>query len=145
MNSPGIADFMPTPPLSPRSYDGSESSEDSGIADFEMPDKDEEVKNLAREIEEAEMLRASREGAGSSQQHASEAPPATRPRTMARPRMNERALRLGGTVTGEHGIGMGKLDYMAAEHGPAWDVMGDIKRALDPSGIFNPGKMVRGN
>ena len=60
-------------------------------------------------------------------------------------RMNERALRLGGTVTGEHGIGMGKRAYMEAEHGPAWDVMGEIKRALDPAGIFNPGKMVRGN
>ncbi|ARE40022.1 D-Lactate dehydrogenase, cytochrome c-dependent [Rhodovulum sp. P5] len=60
-------------------------------------------------------------------------------------RMVERALRLGGTVTGEHGIGMGKLDYMAAEHGPAWDVMGQIKHALDPQGIMNPGKMVRGN
>ncbi len=60
-------------------------------------------------------------------------------------RMNERALRLGGTVTGEHGIGMGKLDYMEAEHGPGWEVMGEIKRALDPAGILNPGKMVRGN
>jgi len=60
-------------------------------------------------------------------------------------RMNTRALRLGGTVTGEHGIGMGKLDYMEDEHGPAWGVMGDIKRTLDPTGILNPGKMVRGN
>jgi len=60
-------------------------------------------------------------------------------------RMVERALRLGGTVTGEHGIGMGKLDYMSAEHGEAWDVMGQIKHALDPQGIMNPGKMVRGN
>jgi len=58
-------------------------------------------------------------------------------------RMVERALRLGGTVTGEHGIGMGKLDYMEAEHGAAWDVMGEIKRALDPQGILNPGKLVR--
>jgi D-lactate dehydrogenase (cytochrome) len=58
-------------------------------------------------------------------------------------RMSERALRLGGTVTGEHGIGMGKLAYMEAEHGEAWSVMGDIKTALDPRGILNPGKMVR--
>ncbi|MBV0911616.1 FAD-binding oxidoreductase [Anianabacter salinae] len=58
-------------------------------------------------------------------------------------RMAERALRMGGTVTGEHGIGMGKLGYMSAEHGEAWSVMGDIKRALDPSGILNPGKLVR--
>ncbi|MBI1219603.1 MAG: FAD-binding protein [Rhodobacteraceae bacterium] len=60
-------------------------------------------------------------------------------------RMADRALRLGGTVTGEHGIGMGKLDYMAREHGAGWDVMGQIKRALDPAGLLNPGKTVRGN
>jgi len=60
-------------------------------------------------------------------------------------RMAERALRLGGTITGEHGIGMGKLGYMEAEHGDAWDVMGEIKRALDPANILNPGKLVRGN
>ncbi|MCB1338411.1 MAG: FAD-binding protein [Maritimibacter sp.] len=60
-------------------------------------------------------------------------------------RMAERALRLGGTITGEHGIGMGKLGYMEAEHGAAWEVMGEIKRALDPAGILNPGKVVRGN
>ena len=60
-------------------------------------------------------------------------------------RMVERALRMGGTSTGEHGIGAGKLDYMAAEHGPAWDVMAGIKRALDPQNILNPGKVVRLN
>jgi D-lactate dehydrogenase (cytochrome) len=60
-------------------------------------------------------------------------------------RMAERALRLGGTVTGEHGIGMGKLGYMRAEHGEGWDVMGEIKRALDPLSILNPGKLVPGN
>jgi D-lactate dehydrogenase (cytochrome) len=57
-------------------------------------------------------------------------------------RMAERSLRLGGTITGEHGVGFGKLPYMAAEHGAAWGVMGDIKRALDPLGLMNPGKMV---
>ena len=60
-------------------------------------------------------------------------------------RIVERALRLGGTCTGEHGIGIGKLDYMADEHGEAWGVMAQIKRALDPDNIMNPGKVVRVN
>ncbi len=60
-------------------------------------------------------------------------------------RMSECALRLGGTITGEHGVGMGKLDLMQAEHGDGWNVMGEIKRALDPQNILNPGKMLRGN
>ena len=57
-------------------------------------------------------------------------------------RMVRRALALGGTSTGEHGVGMGKLDFMPAEHGDGWQVMGDIKRALDPKNILNPGKLV---
>ncbi|MEM0949346.1 MAG: FAD-linked oxidase C-terminal domain-containing protein [Pseudomonadota bacterium] len=60
-------------------------------------------------------------------------------------RLSERALRLGGTVTGEHGVGMGKLDYMEAEHGMGWAVMGDIKRTMDPQNILNPGKLVKLN
>ncbi|MCV2881346.1 FAD-binding oxidoreductase [Actibacterium sp. XHP0104] len=60
-------------------------------------------------------------------------------------RMVDRALEMGGTITGEHGVGMGKLPYMRAEHGAAWDVMGEIKRALDPGNLMNPGKMVPGN
>lgn len=60
-------------------------------------------------------------------------------------RMVERSLALGGTATGEHGVGIGKKPYMAAEHGDAWDVMGSIKQALDPQGIMNPGKVVPGN
>lgn len=60
-------------------------------------------------------------------------------------RMAERALAAGGTITGEHGVGLGKLPYMAAEHGAGWDVMAQIKRALDPLNILNPGKVVRMN
>lgn len=60
-------------------------------------------------------------------------------------RMVERALSMGGTATGEHGVGMGKLDYMAREHGAAWDVMSTLKRGLDPDGLMNPGKLVRQN
>ncbi|MEO0359554.1 MAG: FAD-linked oxidase C-terminal domain-containing protein [Pseudomonadota bacterium] len=59
--------------------------------------------------------------------------------------MNQRALRLGGTVTGEHGVGVGKKRYMTEEHGDAWSVMADIKRALDPKNILNPGKVVELN
>ena len=57
-------------------------------------------------------------------------------------RMVERSLDLGGTSTGEHGIGLGKLKYMEREHGGAWHVMGTIKQALDPNNIMNPGKLV---
>jgi len=58
-------------------------------------------------------------------------------------RLVERALRLEGTCTGEHGIGRGKRKYMALEHGDvALDVMRAIKRALDPADILNPGKIL---
>ncbi len=57
-------------------------------------------------------------------------------------RMVERALAFGGTATGEHGVGMGKLSYMAREHGGGWAMMGAIKQALDPDNIMNPGKLV---
>ena len=60
-------------------------------------------------------------------------------------KMIERALDMGGTATGEHGIGIGKLDYMTREHGQGWAVMGSIKRALDPQDLMNPGKLVRQN
>jgi len=59
-------------------------------------------------------------------------------------RMAERSLRLGGTITGEHGVGFGKLGLMAAEHGAGWQVMSAVKRALDPLSLMNPGKLVPG-
>jgi len=58
-------------------------------------------------------------------------------------RLVARALALGGTCTGEHGVGTGKIDYLAAEHGAAVGVMRAIKAALDPDGRMNPGKMFR--
>ncbi|MBW6416831.1 FAD-binding oxidoreductase [Celeribacter sp. PS-C1] len=56
--------------------------------------------------------------------------------------MAERALKLGGTITGEHGIGIGKKGLMPEEHGAAWGIMGQLKAAMDPTNILNPGKMV---
>ena len=60
-------------------------------------------------------------------------------------RMNERALKLGGTISGEHGVGIGKIKYMEKEHGEAWGLMSSIKEALDPNSILNPGKIIRQN
>ncbi|HZW67551.1 MAG TPA: FAD-linked oxidase C-terminal domain-containing protein [Pseudogracilibacillus sp.] len=52
------------------------------------------------------------------------------------------ALERGGTCTGEHGVGVGKLKYQAREHGKAYDLMKTIKYALDPDNLFNPGKII---
>ncbi len=59
-------------------------------------------------------------------------------------RIVERALALDGTCTGEHGVGLHKMDFLVQEHGAdAVDLMARIKRAFDPLNILNPGKIVR--
>ena len=71
------------------------------------------------------------------------ADPAQRERAEALAKgVSMRAISMGGTCTGEHGIGWHKLDVLAQEHGEAVDLMRMIKRALDPRDIMNPGKTV---
>jgi D-lactate dehydrogenase (cytochrome) len=55
----------------------------------------------------------------------------------------QEALSVGGTCTGEHGVGIHKIQFMNEEHGAgAIDLMRKIKHALDPNNILNPGKIV---
>lgn len=55
--------------------------------------------------------------------------------------VTKHALALGGTCTGEHGVGIRKRKYLRAEHGEALDLMRDLKALLDPQGLLNPGKI----
>ena len=56
--------------------------------------------------------------------------------------MTAKALELGGTCTGEHGVGLRKVKYQQAEHGEALSVMREMKELLDPAGLLNPGKVL---
>jgi len=61
--------------------------------------------------------------------------------TVINSRLVHRAQAMGGTCSGEHGVGIGKMEYLPEEHGAALDVMKAIKHALDPDNVMNPGKM----
>jgi D-lactate dehydrogenase (cytochrome) len=54
------------------------------------------------------------------------------------------ALERGGTCTGEHGVGMGKIGHLQKEHGDSLPFMREIKNIADPKGIMNPGKIFSG-
>ncbi len=56
-------------------------------------------------------------------------------------RLVSKALDMGGTATGEHGVGLGKKKYMTAEHGKSLEWMKQVKALFDPNGILNPGKI----
>ncbi|MDA1055369.1 MAG: FAD-binding protein [Planctomycetota bacterium] len=58
-------------------------------------------------------------------------------------RIVERALAMDGTCTGEHGVGLGKMDFLPLEHGEAFHVMQQIKATLDPQNLMNPGKVLK--
>jgi len=53
----------------------------------------------------------------------------------------EKAIEMGGTCTGEHGIGIGKRKFMELEHGESYELMRSIKELIDPKGLMNPGKI----
>lgn len=57
-------------------------------------------------------------------------------------RVSLRAIRLGGTCSGEHGVGLHKIRYLEAEHGAALKLMQAVKSALDPHNLMNPGKLL---
>lgn len=56
--------------------------------------------------------------------------------------MTAKALKLGGTCTGEHGVGLRKMKYQEQEHGEALPLMRQVKEMFDPSGLLNPGKVI---
>jgi D-lactate dehydrogenase (cytochrome) len=56
-------------------------------------------------------------------------------------RIVRRAVELGGTCTGEHGVGIGKIQFMHLEHGAGYDLMKAIKDLIDPKNLMNPGKI----
>ena len=58
-------------------------------------------------------------------------------------RMVERAIAMGGTCSGEHGIGLGKIDFLEREHASDIALMRTLKRAMDPQNLLNPGKLLR--
>ena len=52
-----------------------------------------------------------------------------------------KSLELGGTITGEHGIGLNKKDYLSIDHKDSLPLMKALKKTIDPNNIMNPGKI----
>jgi D-lactate dehydrogenase (cytochrome) len=104
------------------------------------------IKETKADIEKTDLLAPIVGHVGDGNFHVSFFIDPTRPDELAKAqavnrRMVARALAMGGTCSGEHGVGYGKAEFLAAEHGEALEVMRAIKKALDPKGIMNPGKM----
>ena len=59
--------------------------------------------------------------------------------------IHDLAIKMEGTTTAEHGVGIVRAKYMDVEHGPAMEIMRAIKKTLDPNNILNPGKMALPN
>lgn len=100
-----------------------------------------------REIEDANLLAPIVGHAGDGNFHVGFVLDPNNEEELARARlvndnMITRALRMGGTCTGEHGIGVGKIKYLEAEHGSSVDVMRQIKNSMDPKQLMNPGKVL---
>ncbi len=106
------------------------------------------VEETKRDIEESGLIAPIAGHVGDGNFHTQPLVDINDPDEMARcagfiDRLVKRALAMGGTCTGEHGVGQKKIKYLEAEHGaPALAVMRLLKRSLDPRNILNPGKVL---
>jgi len=105
------------------------------------------VETVAKTAEELDVVTPCVGHAGDGNLHYAPLVPEDDPDAMARARefnrrVVEAAIDLGGTATGEHGVGEGKRQFMRREHAGAVDLMRTIKDAIDPKGLMNPGKVL---
>ena len=106
-----------------------------------------EMVNLARELTEASGLKSGVFGhVGDGNFHTIIAFDPNNPDERARAEytneaLAQRAIEVGGSCTGEHGVGLGKRQLQQAEHGEALEIMKQMKQLLDPKNLLNPGKI----